>query len=327
MSDVVSLGSVNVDHTGRLTAETITDLAAGRPWFPAAGETVRVGSTPDEFERYVTETAIGGKGANQAVAAAAAGADAAFLGAVGADEADYGVVASLERHGVDVDRVARVDGPTGSAYVLVDETGENRIAILTGANGAVTPAYAEANLDVVRAAGALCVQNETPAETTERVLSRLDDDPATERPAVVFNPAPAAGAGALFDHESLSVVVVNESEAEALAPDLDGVDAAVVRTRGGEAVVVEDRRAAAAREPGLPREFVVSPPAVDPVDTTGAGDVFVGYLAAGVAGGVDLRRAVDRATLAAALSTEREGVQDATPTADEVAAFRTRLGR
>jgi ribokinase len=237
------------------------------------------------------------------------------------------VLDALRSRGVDVSRVRRADGPTGSAYILVDHTGENRIAILTGANGAVTPGYAEANLDAVRAASALCLQNETPAETTERVLSALDRDPPADRPAVVFNPAPATGAGGLLSHPSLSVVLVNETEYETLGTDLDGVEAAVIRTRGGEDVLVDDRRPGPARAQGVDREFAVTPPDVDPVDTTGAGDVFAGYLSATLARGGDLRSAVERASFAAALSTETEGVQGATPTADEVRTFRERLDR
>jgi ribokinase len=310
MHDVVSLGSVNVDRFGYLRSETVERLAAGHSWFPEAGETVRVGAVPSEFERYLSETAVGGKGANQAVAASRAGADAAFLGAVGADAGEHDVLDTLAGYGVDVDDVARVDGPTGAAYVLVDETGENRIAIVGGANDSVTPAYAESHLDVVRGADALLLQNEIPAETAERVLAALDGDPAA--PTVVFNPAPAGGTAALLGHSSLSTVVCNETEHAALADALADHDGVVVRTRGAEAVVVEG---------GGTERFTVSPPSVEAVDTTGAGDVFCGFLAARLAAGASLRAAVRTAAVAASLSTREQGIHDATPTLAAVEAF------
>lgn len=310
MHDVVSLGSVNVDRFGYLRSETVERLAAGHSWFPEAGETVRVGSVPAAFERYLSETAVGGKGANQAVAASRADADAAFLGAVGEDAAEHDVLGTLSGYGVAVGDVARVEGPTGAAYVLVDETGENRIAIVGGANDAVTPAYAEAHLDVVRAADALLLQNEIPAETAERVLTALDGDPGA--PTVVFNPAPAGGTAALLGHPSLAAVVCNETEYAALAGALADHDGLVVRTRGAEAVIVE----AAGSE-----RFAVRPPTVTAVDTTGAGDVFCGFLAARLAAGERRRAAVRTATVAASLSTRTEGVHAATPTLAEVEAF------
>lgn len=317
MDDVVSLGSVNVDRVARVTEGEVATLASEWSAFPAAGETVSVESVPDGLDAYVDETGVGGKGANQAVAAARAGVDAGFLGAVGADQADHGVLAALSTHGVDVSRVAETEGPTGTAYVFVEATGENRIAILAGANAAVTPAFATAREDALAGASVVCLQNEVPLETAERVLSLLDDRPADRRPTVVFNPAPAAGAGPLIarGHPSLSIVVVNESEAAALAGELAGTDATVVETRGGDAVAVRGSR--------VEDPFTLTPPAVDPVDTTGAGDTFVGYLAAGLAEGVRLREAVERATVAGSLSTETAGVHDAIPTPDAVRTARS----
>jgi ribokinase len=308
MDDVVSLGSVNVDRVARVTAEEVATLAAAWPAFPAAGETVSVDGVPDDLDGYVDETGVGGKGANQAVAAARAGVDAGFLGAVGADQADHDVLAALSAQGVDVSRVARTDGRTGTAYVFVEASGENRIAILAGANAAVTPEFATARVDALVGASVVCLQNEVPLATAERVLSLLDERPADRRPTVLFNPAPAAGAGPLIarGHPSLSMVVVNESEAAALADELRATDATVVETRGGEAVTVRGTR--------VDDPFTLTPPSVDPVDTTGAGDTFVGYLAAGLAAGAPLREAVERATVAGSLSTETAGVHDAIPT-------------
>jgi ribokinase len=315
MHDVVSLGSVNVDRVARVTADTLAALESEYDWFPAAGETVSVESIPSSLDEYVDETDVGGKGGNQAVAAARAGADTAFLGAVGADHEQFGVLETLAGYGVDVSRVRVTEGPTGTAYVFVDETGENRIPILAGANDAVTPAYATDQLDVLGAAGAVCLQNEIPVETADHVLSTLDDRPPGERPIVVFNPAPAAGAEPLLGHPSLSVVVVNESEAAALADELAATPATVVETRGGESVSV-DSTADDGRDDA---SFTLTPPSVSPVDTTGAGDTFVGYLAAGLAAGDPIRAAVERAVVAASLSTEAAGVHAAVPSADTVA--------
>jgi ribokinase len=257
MYDVVSLGSVNVDHVGYLADDAIAALERRYDWLPEPGETVAVSSVPETLRDRLTETSLGGKGANQAVAAARAGADAAFLGAVGADDARYGVRAGVRAHGVDVSGVARVDGPTGSAYIVVDDDGENRIAILAGANAAVDRDYVREHAESVHDADCLLLQNEIPTDGVRWLLDRLAETP--DGPTVVLNPAPVAGAEPLVRHD-----------------------------------------------------------AVDVVDTTGAGDVFTGYLAATLSTGGALRTAVERGVVAAALSTETEGVQPAVPDAATV---------
>lgn len=297
---MVSFGSVNVDRVAYVDRATLGDLAAGHDWFPGPGETVRVpDGVPPDFERHVSETFLGGKGANQAVAAAAAGAEATLVGAVGEDYEEFGVLEDLSNRGVDVDALEVVDGPTGTAYVFVTPDGENHIAYDPGANAAVGPEHADHYRDRILDADSLLVQNEVPAAATAHLLASLDGVP--DRPTVILDPAPPAGAAELLDEPVLDFVTPNETEARALGEALESVDT-VVETRGPDTVVVVD---------GGRREF--PPPSVDPVDTTGAGDVFAGYLAARLAAGDGRDRAVRVATTAAALSTEREGVQRAVP--------------
>jgi ribokinase len=354
---VVSVGSVNVDHVAYCDAATVDSLADRYDWFPAPGETVRVESIPPEIERHVSETHVGGKGANQAVAAAlacpaadsAGGVDAddgagetptaesVFLGKVGTDDAEWAVRETLADYGVDVSGVGVADCPTGSAHVVVDETGENYIAIRAGANGRVDADYVETHAASILAADCLLLQNELPAATGEAVLD-LVADAGGDRPTVLLDPAPADGAERLVGHPAVDLLTPNESEFAWLsgdsaapgAPDSDllaDFEGVVVRTRGAADLLVEDRRADTGVGGDTGSEpLAVTPPAVDPVDTTGAGDVFAGYLAVELACERDLRDACRTAVAASACSTEREGVQAATPTRAEVQAFAERVG-
>ncbi|WP_339102209.1 PfkB family carbohydrate kinase [Haloterrigena salinisoli] len=309
MPDVVCLGSVNLDRTWYLPAERIRDLEARYDWFPAAGETVRIEGSPDlpagVLEDAQYRTAVGGKGSNQAVAAARAGADAAFLGCVGRDADEYGVRETLADRGVAVDGVTTVGRETGKAYVFVDEGGESWIAIVGGANDAVDEGYVDQVLERVLSADAVLLQNEIPVSTANGLLERLEtDENASGRPTVVLNPAPADGADPLVDRAAVDVIVVNEAEHAALEDCLATVDATVVRTRGADDVIVSDGDAGNV-------DYRITPPTVDAVDATGAGDAFCGYLAALLGEGEGLERAVEAATVAGSLATETEGVQNA----------------
>ncbi|RYJ08166.1 sugar kinase [Halogeometricum borinquense] len=305
MGRVVSLGSINVDHVGYTSTEWIRSTAASYDWFPSPGETVRVESFPDSLAQAYDERYLGGKGANQAVAAAAAGADTSLLGMVGEDESEYEVRTTLSKRGVDVTEVESTDGPTGAAYVAVDETGENYIAILAGANGRVDDAYVERHVGSLTSADCLLVQNELPAETVRAALDHLAE--RDNRPTVVYDPAPAADATTILTHDCVDVVTPNRGEYETLRDDIEAFDGIVVRTRGAEGVVVEGED-----------RFTVPSPSVEPIDTTGAGDVFAGFLGAELAAGSDLEQAVRLATVAGAVSTEREGVQAAVPSREVV---------
>ena len=331
----MSLGSVNVDRTWYLSAERVRALEARYDWIPETGETVRIEESPSlsALEGVSTAadlTAVGGKGANQAVAAARAGAESAFLGCVGADAADYGVRETLAERGVAVDGVATVDRETGKAYILVDEDGESRIAIVGGANDAVDEAYVDCHLERLIGADAVLLQNEIPVAAADALLASLETDveagdalesrnESAPRPTVVLNPAPAEGAAPLLERAAVDVVVVNETEYAALADALEGIDAAVVRTRGPDDVIVTDDTADGALESETgPETHRVTPPSVDAVDATGAGDAFCGYLAALLGAGESIERAVAVATVAGSLATETEGVQSAIPDREAV---------
>jgi ribokinase len=313
MGHVVSLGSINVDRMRTVSGSELAKLEQ-YDWFPDRDETVRIERPPDELTADPDHVRHGGKGANQAVAAASAGAETAILGKVGADHDEFGVLDSLLASGVDVDGVAVAPEPTGRADVFVGPGGDSWIVIYAGANGAVDRPYVDRQYEAILRADCLLLQNEIPIEPIVALLTRLADEP--ERPTVVLDPAPAGGAERLIGCEAVDYLTPNEREYEALRPSLERFDGVLVRTSSGDEVVVEgDER------------FSVTPPRVTPVDTTGAGDVMNGFMAAQLAGGAPLREAVETAVVAGALSTQTEGAREGIPSLDEIRSVRASGGR
>lgn len=262
------------------------------------------------------EFAPGGKGANQAAAAARAGATVELLGQVGDDAWGPVMRRCLEEAGVGCGRVAVSKRPTGLAVIAIDDAGENAITVASGAN--LDTAAAQIAPGLLRPGVTLLCQNEIRPEETFAALRRGRSEGAR----TVLNLAPA---GPVPEDvlDCLDVLVVNEHEAASLAGPGTPVEAARGLARRHELACVVTLGAAGmlvvAGELGL-RIPALS---VRPVDTTGAGDTFVGVLAAGLDRGLGLEEALRRASVAGALSCEAVGAQTAQPHA---AAIEARLG-
>jgi ribokinase len=260
------------------------DLVARAERLPRAGETI-TGAT---FERIP-----GGKGANQAVAAARLGADVRFVGCVGADPFAREAVRDLDETGVDLARLkVAEDDPTGVALVLVDARGENEIVVAPGANARLRPE----DVDVREGDAVLC-QLEVPLDTVAAAAEAsasfffLNAAPARELPADVVRRA--------------NLVVVNPHELEALA-EREGY---IALTLGSEGAVLLDGGKEVAR---------ARPPQVEAVDGTAAGDAFTACLVVSLLEGRDRVEALARACAAGALAASRPGAQPSLPTAAEV---------
>lgn len=307
---VIVVGSVNVDLVLRL------------PQLPAAGQTVLGG---------VLERHHGGKGANQAVAAARAGADVHLIGAVGAEDGDD-AVAALAAEGVRVSSVLRADAPTGLAVVMVDErTGENQIAVTSGANAQLTAVHVTQCLRslAVAEADVVVLSFELPAGPLRAAVSQA----AAAGARVVVNPAPARPGYA--DVLSGSIATPNVHELGALAAQLH-----LTGQWTGAAGTIDDLKpgaAALARHTGGPVIVTVGADGallataddcdhvpgyrVDVVDTTGAGDTLTGVLAASLAAGYPLHASVQRAVAAGALAVTKAGARAGMPSAAAIEAL------
>jgi ribokinase len=291
---VCVLGSANMDLV------VFADRA------PARGETVAGRSLL---------TVPGGKGANQAIAVARAGGDVRMVGAVGTDVWGDQVLAVLQAAGVDVSAVRRVDGPTGTAHVLVDASGDNSIVVVPGANGAVhdpVPGL-HAALD---GAGILLLQLELPLDA---VLAGARA--ARQRGVrVVLTPAPARALPAEL-LELVDLLVPNESEAAVLTGCGDPeAAAAALLDAVPEVVVTMGARGAVWRRRGADPLHVPAPQ-VTAVDTTAAGDTFVGALAVALGENRPPRAALTWAVAAAALSVQKRGASTSMPSRAEIVAF------
>jgi len=296
---VVVFGSLNLD------------LVAQVARMPSPGETVR-GQT--------FATAPGGKGANQALAAARAGANVALFGAVGRDAFGAAALANLEACGVDLTGVIAVNAATGVAMIHVDARGENAITVVAGAND-------EANAGQVpdgslRPDAVLVMQLEVPLAEVMALATRARGT------RIVLNAAPAlALPGELL--RQIDTLVVNETEAAFAAaewrvpaePEPFAMEASV---QHGCTVVVSlgSRGALAAREGEI---IMIAAPATNVVDTTGAGDALVGAYAAALDRGASLREALADGVAAGSLACTRHGAQAASPMRGEIAALAATL--
>lgn len=291
---VVVVGSINVDlvvHADRL---------------PAPGETVLGG-------RFAVHD--GGKGANQAVAAARAGARVTMVGAVGDDEYGTRSLAALQAEGVDVSRVRQLGEPTGVALVAVGRRGENQIVVATGANGVIV--LDEADRALIAGADVLLSSLEVPVATVVDALRAAHAAGVT----AILNPAPAHALPAdvlalgpiLTPNEHELIVAIGNDQTEGALDELAARNAGpIVVTQGAAGALLAD---------GSMRERFegFTPPQV--VDTTGAGDTFCGVLAASLAEGMPLPGAIVRANAAAALSVAANGARAGMPTRDAIERF------
>jgi ribokinase len=294
---IVVVGSINMD------------LVAHTRQIPVPGQTV----TGAGFD-----TTPGGKGANQAVAAARLGYPVQMVGAVGEDVFGQALLDNLAGAGVGTAAVQRVPGPSGVAPILVAENGENSIVVVPGANGKVDPASIDRQAALIRSAGMVLCQLELPIETVIHTLALC----AAAGVPVMLDPAPAA---ALPDETFRQVAWFTPNETEAafyLGETLSAEDGAqrllarglhgVVLKRGAEGafVAVADGKAA-----------WVKPFHVEAVDTVGAGDCFNGAFAVSLLEGKDPWTAARFASAAAAISVTRRGAQASMPSRAEVDAF------
>jgi len=291
---VLVVGSLNVDHTFRV------------PRIPTAGETL---TATGAF------TCFGGKGANQAIAAVRAGADAIMIGCIGDDESGNAYRDHLIAEGIDTTNlVATPDIATGSAFITVDDAGENSIVVHPGANHALTPEMIDAAAPAFSDADVLLLQLECPLPAVKRAAELAVECGAM----VIINPSPwndaLRDAGIPVD-----IFILNESETRSLTgrdpATFDGDPAdygcnTMIITRGA-------RPTLAICADGT---FEFAPPTVTPIDTVGAGDTFAGAFAVARAEGRPLREAVEFANHAAALAILRPGAQTAIPTRDQITA-------
>jgi ribokinase len=298
MLDIAVVGSLNLDTTVRV------------PRLPSPGETL-LGTS------HFADS--GGKGANQAVAAARLGRSVAMVGMVGDDDAGRRLVESLTGDGVDTSSVSISDElGSGIAVITVDTSGENMIVVDPGANGGLVPEVLDGLAEPVGSAAVVLLQLEIPLDTVA-AAARL----ATG--TVVLNPAPAVALSSrLLD--SIDVLVPNATELASLSGDLppsSPTDAIVMARRlQGPAAVVVTLGADGAVVVAGDFDAHVPAPLIDPVDPTAAGDAFCGGLADALVRGDSIHDAVRWAVRCGAVTATKWGAQAALPTRTEVLAMK-----
>ncbi|MCG2589401.1 ribokinase [Rhodohalobacter sulfatireducens] len=303
MSEIIVLGSSN------------TDMIVKVPRIPAPGETILGG----EFVK-----AAGGKGANQAVAAARSGGDVTFIANTGDDNLGKEAIEGFKKEGINTNHIfVDADAPSGVALIFVGEDGENSIAVASGANGKLTPSQIDEIEYVISGGSILLTQLETPLETVERAIKIANKNGVK----VILNPAPAQS---LSDDllKQIDILTPNQSEAELLTGiKVDNKQsaqkaAANLISKGVKTVILTLGPDGAFL---MSEDFQKMIPGfkVEAEDTTAAGDTFNGALAVGLAAGKTMEDAITWAHAAAGLSVMKMGAQPSIPQHDEINNFLT----
>jgi ribokinase len=300
---VVVIGSLNMD------------LVTRAPRLPRGGETL-IGQS--------FATVSGGKGANQAVAAARLGAQVSMVGCVGSDAYGEELREALMVEQIDCQAVSTVEGSSGVALIVVDDNSQNAIVIVAGANGALTPQVIDRFDAVLQAADVIICQLEVPDATVGHALKRGRE----LGKIVILNPAPASRPLPADWYASIDYLIPNESEASALSglpvDSLASAETAATRliALGAGKVIITLGAQGSMFANGTGFEHFPAP-TVKAVDTTAAGDTFVGGFAAALASGKTEAEAIRFGQVAAALSVTRAGAQPSIPTLSDVQAFKT----
>jgi ribokinase len=294
--DVVVLGSVNMDFIYRVKQ------------LPALGETVTALS-------YLR--AAGGKGANQAVAAARQGATVGMIGCIGLDDIGKTLVHGLTQDNINTEHVHAIDqAPTGMASIYVDDKAENNIVIVAGANALLSSRHAQDAKAMIQSARCLVCQFETPLATFIEAAQIAKQNGVT----VILNPSPVRD----FDLKLLSLVdvlVVNEIEAKQLSRGSDTSTAAIAFLALGPTHIIVSLGAKGVLHITKDSSMHLAAFNVTAKDTTGAGDTFAGCLAAALAKGLEMKIAIRHAQAAAAICVTRDGAQPSIPYQAEVDAL------
>ena len=300
---IVVVGSINLD------------LVAATPRIPTVGETVAGLSF---------RTFPGGKGANQAVAAARLGGAVSMVGKLGADAFGVQLRESLEESNVNTEAVEVVPGSSGVALITTDPQGENAITVVAGANAHLSPADLDANISLIRSAGILLTQLEIPLETVEYLAAMA----AQERIPLVLDPAPARflplsllkSVDWLTPNETETCILLGRGPQE-LSENLSEDAANALLDCGSRNVILKlgSRGCYVALSDGT-RQLLPAY-AVKAVDTTAAGDAFNGAFAVALMNGLEPLKSASWASAVAAISVTRPGAQASMPAASEVARF------
>ncbi|MDQ2094224.1 ribokinase [Rhodalgimonas zhirmunskyi] len=286
---IYNLGSINVDHFYSV------------PHLPQPGETLAACGY---------STGLGGKGANQSVAAAKAGAQVIHIGAVGPDGGD--VLDRLALLGVDTTHVEQVDTPTAHAIINIDPAGENAIVIFPGANEKQSLTRLELALKDAGKGDILLLQNETTLQVEAAQMARK------KGLFTIYSAAPFAAEAVTPILPHIDLLVMNAVEAEQLTAALS---VPLTDTPVPHLLITRGKAGATWRTQATGKDLHVPAFRVTPIDTTGAGDCYIGTVAAGLAENLCAEDAMRRAAAASAIQVTRKGTADAIPTRDEVDSF------
>ena len=289
---IYNLGSINIDRFYAL------------PHLPQPGETLGA---------LRHSVGLGGKGMNQSVAAARAGATVKHIGAIG--KADGWVRERIESYGVDCQYVRELDGTTGHAVIYVDEAGENTIVLDPGTNAKQDSEFVIEAIDSAAAGDTLLLQNETNLQPHAATFAMV------KGMRVIYSAAPFSVAAIKALVPDVSMVVMNSIEAAQLCREMN---ITLEQIPAPQVLVTLGSKGAMWRSNETGEVIEVTSPKVTAVDTTAAGDTFAGYFAAGLDLGMPVRDAMEWATQAAALKVTRHGTADAIPTAADVEVFRAK---
>jgi ribokinase len=305
MPSITVIGSLNMD------------IVVRAPRFPGVGETIAGLSC-----NFIP----GGKGANQALAAARAGTTTLLVGCVGNDEFGSQLVKGLSRFGVDVSNVIALEGvTTGTATVVIEKNGDNRIIIVSGANALVSPALIDEFWPEISKSGMILLQHEIPLETVFHIIEKAEKSGIK----VILNPAPFYP----IEFEILRKVdtlIANETEGTALSGvEIKDVESAteaagILHEKGIDTVLITLGKSGSVL---VNHEQSIFQPAyqVNAVDTTAAGDTFIGAYAAAIIGGESTKKALLYATAAAGLAVTKLGAQPSIPDHNEIIDFLAKM--